>query len=52
VILLVGLPSIGTLPAFVAAIVAALVIQGASLRVLRDSLTPGVREAVVNESVP
>ncbi len=52
VILLVAMPAIGVLPAFVTATAGALGIQGISLRVLRDSLTPGVRQAVVNESVP
>jgi hypothetical protein len=52
VVLLVAMPMIGVLPAFGAAVAGALTIQGVSLHFMRDALTPAVREAAVNESVP
>ena len=52
VILLVLMPAIGALPAFAAAVIAALAIQGISLWLLGGSLSAAVREAAANESVP
>ena len=52
VILLVTMPLVGALPAFVTATSGRPRDPGGLARTLRDSLTPGVREAVVNESVP
>ena len=52
VVVLVAMPVIGALPGFVVAVVGALTIQGISLHFMRDALTPAVREAAVNESVP
>ena len=52
VIVLTSMPIVGVLPAAGLAIAGALAIQGASLRLLRGSLTRPVREAVMSESVP
>jgi hypothetical protein len=51
-IALTAMPAIGVLPAAACAVVGALAIQGFSLRLLGGSITAGVREAVVSETVP
>jgi hypothetical protein len=51
-IALTVMPSFGILPGATLAVLGALAIQGGSLRLLRDTLTRPVREAVVGESVP
>jgi hypothetical protein len=52
VVLLTAMPAFGALPAFAMAVIGALTIQGISLRLLRGSLSPAVREAAAIESVP
>ena len=52
VVLLTAMPAIGVPVGFVLAVAGALAIQGVSLHFMRDALTPAVREAAVNESVP
>jgi hypothetical protein len=51
-IALATMPVIGILPAAACAVVGALAIQAVSLRLLGGSITAGVREAVVSETVP
>ena len=51
-IVLTAMPLIGILPAAACAVGGALVIQGVLLRLLGGSITAGVRQAVVNETVP
>lgn len=51
-IVLTALPIIGILPAAACAVAGALAIQGVVLRLFGSSITAGVREAVVGETVP
>ena len=51
-IALTAMPAFGILPAAAFAVVGALAIQAVSLRLLGGSITAGVREAVVSETVP
>ena len=51
-IVLTTMPRIGILPAAACAVAGALAIQAVSLRLLGGSITAGVREAVVSETVP
>ena len=46
------MPVIGVLPAAACAVAGALLIQGVSLRLLGGSISAGVRQAVVSETVP
>lgn len=51
-VILVAMPLVGVLPAAACAVAGALAIQAVSLRLLGGSITAGVREAVVGETVP
>jgi len=51
-IALIAMPAIGVVPAAACAVVGALGIQAVTLRLLGGSITAGVREAVVGETVP
>ena len=51
-IVLTAMPLVGILPGAACAVAGALAIQGVSLRLLGGSISAGVREAVVSETVP
>ncbi len=51
-VVLIAMPRIGVLPAAACAVAGALAIQAVSLRLLGGSITAGLREAVVGETVP